>query len=530
MSITKFTENMQSMLPQWMKMAKDPDSVGAQFLDSFGIEFVEVENYLNNCLKNQYIGQLNIGDIDFCYKVPLALPKVLDMSADLLIDIDLVVDDVKQKAIQVHTLREFYESEESVAIIDRQEGYVYVNPNNELTETNVMEPFDYIVIDETNHYEYFLHHIWNVFDEFGLLLGLRRLPAERNESFRNRILDVFVNPGNATKTGLVNGIARELGIDKSEIQVGSLADKNYLNGLMNSDGTPSKRLTDYVTKINNSLGFAWGSMNWGEAYWRSIEESKVGFYYLPHIWDGYSPLWKDHEIQSGIGGGQDLKVLAPREESSTREFKTYVGLRGTRPDTEDLYPEVRFKYKIVAKGKVPNEEYKKEDYKYTVVASEVIKLSYIITAFKQFMYETRIDWIENAYVFENKETPGMEIVTGEDVLHYPTDSYVKIHAELSTLDTKLSPVLKDITIDWMGKDNQTYSYTITTMDELTQKELVDTKFNDTFATTDGSIELGFGEFYAVVDTEGAFMQGTRDHTVKILSEGSITLDLAHKTE
>lgn len=523
MSLTKFTESMQSMLPQWMKMAKDPESVGAQFLDSFGVEFKEIENYLNTCLTNQYIGKLNIGDIDFCYKVPVALPKVLDM--DLVIGVDIVIDDVRSHTLSTHTLKDFYESDEAVSIIDRQEGYIYINVPDDYMNHNIMAPFDYVVIDGTNHYEYSIHHIWNVFDEFGLLLGLYRLPAERNEAFKNRILDVFTNPGNSTKTGLQNAISRELGIKKTELEVGSLADKTYFSGLMNADGTPSKRLIDYVDKINHSLGFAWGSMNWGEAYWRSIEETKIGFYYLPHIWDGYSTFWKDHEIQSGVGDGEDLRVLPPKEESSTRKFKTYVGLRGTRPDTEDLYPELRFKYKIVAKGKIPNQEYKKEDYKYAVIASEMIKLSYILTAMKQFVYQTRIDWIENAYVFENQTTPGMQIVTGEDVLHYPTDSFIKLHAEFATSDQTQSPSLHDITIDWMDKGNVEHSYVITSIDDFTQGEVVHAQFKDTFATTSGDVELGFGEFYAVIDTQGAFMQGTRDHTIKINEDGSITLDI-----
>lgn len=526
MSLTKFTENMQSMLPQWMKMAKDPNSVGAQFLDSFGMEYKEVEGYLSECLNNQYIGQTNIGDIDFCYKVPVALPKVLDIG-ELSINVQLIQDEKHYYTIQVNTLKEFYESSESAVIIDRQEGYVYINPVDSLMEKNIMAPFEYVTIDGTNHFEYSIHHIWNVFDEFGLLLGIRRLPAERNAVFKERILDIFKNPGNSTKSGLQNAIARELGIDKSTIEIGSLADKNYFNGLMNSDGTPTKRLVDYVDKINESLGFSWDSMNWGEAYWRSVEESNIGFYYLPHIWDGYSPFWKDHEIQSGVGDGDDLKVLAPREEPSVRKFKTYVGLRATRPDTEDMYPEIRFKYKIVAKGKIPEKEYKNEDYLYTVVASEVIKLSYILTAYKTFEYETKLDWVQTKYphVFEDPAVPQMQVVTGETVLHYDTDPFVKVYSEMATSDRTKSPSLQEITVEWEATDNSKHSYVLTSANQFTQAEVVDSLFQDTFATTTGEIELGFGEFYAVVDTPGAFSQGTRDNAIKYNNDGSITLNI-----
>ena len=42
MSVSRFTENMMARFPSWMKMAKDPDSVGAQFLD------VSVSHWLNS--------------------------------------------------------------------------------------------------------------------------------------------------------------------------------------------------------------------------------------------------------------------------------------------------------------------------------------------------------------------------------------------------------------------------------------------------------------------------------------------------
>lgn len=55
--------------------------------------------------------------------------------------------------------------------------------------------------------------ITNEFDYVGSLLGLPRLPEERNDSYKGRLLDVFVHRANSTYTGLVNGITRELNLD-----------------------------------------------------------------------------------------------------------------------------------------------------------------------------------------------------------------------------------------------------------------------------------------------------------------------------
>jgi len=53
--------------------------------------------------------------------------------------------------------------------------------------------------------------IWNSFDEFGLLLGLERLPGETNREFRLRIYNAGKYFGSATKQGLVNALSIELG-------------------------------------------------------------------------------------------------------------------------------------------------------------------------------------------------------------------------------------------------------------------------------------------------------------------------------
>ena len=54
--------------------------------------------------------------------------------------------------------------------------------------------------------------VFNEFDYFGTLLGLKRLPEEKNDSYKTRLLDVFTHRASSTYTGLVNGITRELGL------------------------------------------------------------------------------------------------------------------------------------------------------------------------------------------------------------------------------------------------------------------------------------------------------------------------------
>lgn len=60
------------------------------------------------------------------------------------------------------------------------------------------------------------HQIFNELDKLGILLGLKRLDSESNALYKRRLLSVFTDRSNSTRTGLLNGITRELGLDISD--------------------------------------------------------------------------------------------------------------------------------------------------------------------------------------------------------------------------------------------------------------------------------------------------------------------------
>jgi hypothetical protein len=55
-------------------------------------------------------------------------------------------------------------------------------------------------------------NIANAFDYFGMLMGLLRIPGEKNVAYRKRLWDVYVHRAGPTEQGLINGITRELGL------------------------------------------------------------------------------------------------------------------------------------------------------------------------------------------------------------------------------------------------------------------------------------------------------------------------------
>lgn len=532
--LSKFTKQLQAMLPQWMKMAKDDQSVGARFLNTFGLEFEDVQRYLDDIIANQYIDTVDLTQIDIAYKVPLALPIISDLDK-----IETVIGYKEEEPYYFRvasTLKEFYQSEpdEDICILDRDSGVLYIRVNDYLLSESVITPLDSLSINGAKHFEYSLHHIWNPLDEFGLLLGIDRLYGERNAAFKERILDVFRKPANSTKQGLINALSRELGIGESEVGINELSNKAFRNNLLNKDGSPSKKLTGYIDRINKTLGFTWDNMSWGEAYWRSVEETQLGLEYLPHVWNVTTEGWKDTDFQSGIGDGNDLLVRAPKEENNLREFKYYVGLRGMSRGTENIHPEISFKYRITADGIIPNEEYRDELFKYTVIASEMIKLDYIIRGLQQYICTTTIDLDMTTqksveYSFDNSADPGVEVVTGTTVMSNPRDPHLKVEMELwknVKAPKNLTPSVEELRIGWIDKNGIDRVFSLNSDTDFTRNDIstmVNTEMSD-ISIEEGAVRLGFGDFYYKIDTSGSWEEGATEH-VEVVKPGSIRLKL-----
>ena len=84
------------------------------------------------------------------------------------------------------------------------------------------------------------YHVYNEFDKHGLLIGLPRIEAEHNSSYKQRLLDVFVNRADSTYRGLLNAITRELGL--------SLLDCMTITPKTNTDGSTLLEMPAVVFK------------------------------------------------------------------------------------------------------------------------------------------------------------------------------------------------------------------------------------------------------------------------------------------
>jgi len=81
------------------------------------------------------------------------------------------------------------------------------------------------------------HQFYNIFDKFGYLLGLERIPKEDNINYRRRLFDVYKHRGGTNYLPLLNSVIRELDItfDDAALTLTPHADfaKNYPNSIAN---------------------------------------------------------------------------------------------------------------------------------------------------------------------------------------------------------------------------------------------------------------------------------------------------------
>ena len=60
------------------------------------------------------------------------------------------------------------------------------------------------------------HPVFNELDKIGLSLGLQRLSGEKNADYKQRLLDVFVNKAISSYMGLIDGITRKMGLERTK--------------------------------------------------------------------------------------------------------------------------------------------------------------------------------------------------------------------------------------------------------------------------------------------------------------------------
>lgn len=362
---SQYGQKLRKSFPTWTKIRKDPDAIGSQFLSVIGLQLDDIQWLLNYAYQQTYIGSADVNHVDVIYKARIPNNLRPDMnyrfssSSHILHPMDSEVEFLKSmSSMSEHQSIQY----DTAYYLDFDNKYIYVKQpyNGQIILTIINENGEEIW---TEAFPLLLHHVWNFFDEFGLLLGVPRLYGERNYEYKERILDVFRRPSSSTYDGLKNGIARELGlvhqvlwnddsaplvlhhprVDHGSITVNGdpvppeyvtvdeshrtvilysgaesqgphvvryiagvnlhelhdKADTAFQKKLYRAEGSATTLLKAYVENIQNHVPIMWGQWRWNQGFWNIADENMSGFGFLPVMYDGRFTGWKTYKPKEG---------------------------------------------------------------------------------------------------------------------------------------------------------------------------------------------------------------------------------------
>ena len=298
----------------------------SQYLDDFNTQ-LDIAN-LNNYLSTSDVNTPAWGYVS--YNIPAA---GLDFRGDSI------------KLAKASSIEEF-----SLA---KSTDFIYYH-NLIDSQVTTLRRFDNFTIDGTiYHQEPTL--LFNIFDEFGARVGVKRLYLEENANFKKRILDAFLNPPSVSADGFKKSLRRELDIWRA---YGSTPDSNYLGATpeileitdiesstpyFSDAGNPEKRFYDFVKYINQKYPSNLGYVDWENGIWDYAGLNNEGVGYIPSVYDNATPLGL--YFQPGVGDFDDLKIEISKNDTSTVSFEGYFKASGFKTESyDDHYMPINMDY------------------------------------------------------------------------------------------------------------------------------------------------------------------------------------------
>lgn len=336
------TRFILNKFPEWMAMREydpadpydenkaTPETVGGQLINAVAGQWV---TELRNDITVQQL-QASMEGLD-----PDAKAWVYK-AIDIPDDVYSVTRPDDQSLAQAGTLVDFYASSDS--------SDVYFL-NSSTHELFTIQKYNKLKINGVE-YEQEPHQVWNTFDDLGLVVDLRRLQLESNDSFSKRVIDSYINPPGTSRERLSKALRRELNLWQYE---GATPDSNYEGatpGLLeisdiessdvyfNPDGTAKDSFYDLVEKLARKYPITWGLIRYGEALWDSQGVKREGYSLLEKTHDTTLPV--EAEVQSGVGDLSDLKVLPPNFHRGEEEFDVTLLMKAKSPSVSPHYTQV----------------------------------------------------------------------------------------------------------------------------------------------------------------------------------------------
>jgi hypothetical protein len=207
------TPRLAEKFPSWTQIRKNKESIGHQLLNVPAQLLEDIEDCINQALNNRFIGTAILEEVYSAYKIQI--PDYIRSDST----ISSITGDGTISILEENSLRSFFTNNQDgtapdKAIFDFDNKICYLRKGY-TSITIVADGITYST--ETIN----IHPVWNPFDEFALMLGLRRkitdAEVESNVDLKERSLNVFRFPPSSTKQGLVNWIGQSLDLVNLEV-------------------------------------------------------------------------------------------------------------------------------------------------------------------------------------------------------------------------------------------------------------------------------------------------------------------------
>ena len=345
---TKYT---LEYFPEWMEMrdldtynsdyfaaspqVATPNTLGSHLINALAGEWLDdIEHQIDYLKMQQYISTADTGQVAWLYLSNEVPTKIYQIEGDGI------------ALARTASLEEFYDvlDTEDAFWWDEFKGLLYTNQQyDELTING--EVFDQVP-----------QRIWNWFDEFGALVDLNRLYLESNESYKNRILDVYINQPGAGVDAFKLALRRELNIwnvygstpdsdfSGATPTVLEIADLEQHDDFVDPDGMPKQRFIDLIQYLAEQFPVTWGYFLWDKSVFDVGGADNKGFGLLPYRFDA-TPM-EPEDTQAGVGDNDDLFVYPPMETDEVIDFDATLVVRGRRYEYRESYPEVVVNFEL----------------------------------------------------------------------------------------------------------------------------------------------------------------------------------------
>lgn len=348
--------NSLEHFPRWMDIRRKYfSSNGGKILSAQAYEISEIQNEIDEYVKSFCIShyedkcdkicdfayKANIGYIEDLSKLKLVSPK-LELTTDI---------------------NKFYNNN---GMCFYQDGFLFIKENSE----RIFYSIDNYTLEATTE----RMHVWNVYDEFAIFVGIKRYQDETNAELYNRIINTSKYVINSSEDGLKNAIITSLINEVPELTHSDIKFERPTASNLVKYYDKFNTILDKLQEINKDVlkDKSWDIDRW-ENDFKQID-------YIPHIWD-----YVLSQYINGIGDGDDLKALLIDDTDTTDVevsfYKKSEELIDAYINNNNISDKINLSLTKYSNTLIPF----KADYKITASTAELIKKDINIDVYKNII-------------------------------------------------------------------------------------------------------------------------------------------------